>query len=208
MAPLPEPVEIEDWVPQGMMIGTVADLTCVAGHRQLRIERLEKQLADLKVQPAAPVSLVTPQGGATPAPLADAELAELVALHKQATKAPWYAVGQPWGTGNWINTAEDPHAGRMIADFDTSITRDDSPDETDADVDNAHLTAAMRNALPGLLARLAAAEAKAAELPKVQEYVGSLLNDLLNHPELPASIHTKLWQHRQQLTVKGGQANA
>jgi hypothetical protein len=99
--------------------------------------------------------------GEQPAPLADAALAELEQLNKQASSAPWYAVGQPWGKGNWVNTAEDPHAGRMIADFDTDITRDASHDEDDADVNNAHLTAAMRNALPGLLARLRAAEARA-----------------------------------------------
>jgi hypothetical protein len=169
---------------------------------------------------------------AQPAPLADGELAALEALEQRATAAPWYAVGQPWGKGNWVNTAEDPHAGCMIADFDTSIARDASHDADDADVDNAHFIAALRNALPGLLARVRAAEAdygqtkeqyktlateyqeqtekrEAAEdeLGQLRHYVSSLLNDLINHSEVPASMQNALWQHRVILTVIGGQPN-
>jgi hypothetical protein len=55
---LPEGFEITDWVPQHGMIGIVADLTSVSGHRQLTIKRLEEKLAD-----AAALSAPTPGAG-------------------------------------------------------------------------------------------------------------------------------------------------
>jgi hypothetical protein len=143
-------------------------------------------------------------------PVADAELAELIDLNKNASPAPWYAVGQPWGKGNWVNTAEDPHAGRMIADFDTNITRDSSHDEDDADVNNAHLTAAMRNALPGLLARHRTSQEiigyHARETEALRNYIDVQLMELLAHPELPESIQKVLYVHRQMLIVAKEQA--
>jgi hypothetical protein len=130
---------------------------------------------------------MSPKQEITPAPLADSALVELERLLALGTKAPWTLHENP---KKWV------------------INQGTSDDEWRANRDNdAALVVALRNEGPVLLARLRAAEAAATELVKLREYIIALFNDLLNHPGLPPSINSKLWDHRQQLTVKGGQPN-
>lgn len=69
LLPLPEGFEIEEWVPQQMMIGTVADLASIAGSRKTTIERLDKKVADLTAaQTTLALSLVQETPAAEPKP--------------------------------------------------------------------------------------------------------------------------------------------
>jgi hypothetical protein len=95
-----------------------------------------------------------------PAPASDAVLDCIEELLKEVGGKAWYVVGYPWGKGNWLNTANDPHAGRLVADFDSSITRDSNSEEDELDRANAQLAAVLRNAAPALLARVRQAEAR------------------------------------------------
>jgi hypothetical protein len=82
---------------------------------------------------------------------------EALRLAEKATPGPWFAVGEPWGDGCWINAgSEDPHHGRPVCDF----VYPDETDETDPprQLVDAALVAFAREALPALAERCLALE--------------------------------------------------
>ena len=108
---------------------------------------------------------------AQPAPLADAELAELVRLESEADKGTWWAENKDDGDDEdeaytIFTTVGDERT--EIASMAWWYSTGKQP--------NADFIVAMRNALPGLLARLAAAEAalkKATDrLPAIAQELG------------------------------------
>jgi hypothetical protein len=117
-----------------------------------------------------PKQMSTEEKLITPAPLADAELTELVDMEQQATPAPW----THWtGSGKiFYGEAETNKPGNYSpANLQLFAAEDYDREELDTEVegfniqpglaeDDARFVAAMRNALPGLLARLRTAEAK------------------------------------------------
>jgi len=129
-----------------------------------------------------------------PAPLADAALAELEALEQRATAGPWV-----------INTNPKKWVGNNSSDAVWADNRDN----------DAAFVAAVRNALPCLLARVRAAEAKPDyKDPSVQRQLDLeathrlFLRGLIGatkRDELRARIE-KAFEATQ--TVKGGQPNA
>lgn len=93
------------------------------------------------------------RAAAQPAPLADGELAALVKLNHYATAGPWELDGDADDDSSWSMLlpagGKARHAAGDYCDLGNVV---DSVD--------AELIIAMRNALPGLLARVRAAEAR------------------------------------------------
>jgi hypothetical protein len=95
------------------------------------------------------------------APLADAALAELEHLDNAADTAPWFAYAQAEGDADgpigWDYFLTPQEGAAHDADGNYNDFASLSGDNASY---NAELIVAMRNALPGLLARLRAAEAR------------------------------------------------
>lgn len=87
---------------------------------------------------------------------------ELLALAADATPAPWFTVGPPWGDGTLIYAGdEDPHAGRFVADVAHPF---EEQDEGRAVLADAEFIAAARSALPEALEALERAEREVTRL--------------------------------------------
>lgn len=94
---------------------------------------------------------------AQPAPLADAELQQLADLEATATPGPWLYKPE-WL--DWVIGVQDTRPG--YTDDLLRIAERASHQAADRTQANFRLIAALRNALPGLLARVGAAETKVA----------------------------------------------
>ncbi|TVT43096.1 hypothetical protein FNT36_03115 [Hymenobacter setariae] len=105
---------------------------------------------------------------ATPAPLADAELAELTRLMNRATQGRWCVAEKPQGYGDEYISDHIVGVEAIQANGLELVVGENIDGEyaltSQADF---RLIVAMRNALPGLLARLAAAEAFKGQVVKV-----------------------------------------
>lgn len=121
---------------------------------------------------------------ATP-PLTPDQIAELERLEKAATKGPWYQTGSPWfqdGSGV-LAGSPDPHVAPLIVDCESwagerEEQQRDHPDAELADPDDdAALIAAMRNALPALLAEVRRAREARAEVREALRPFAELANE-------------------------------
>lgn len=157
---------------------------------------------------------------ATPAPLTDAELAELADMEQQATPAPW----THWvGSGKIFYGEADKNKPGQYSPANLQLFNAEDYDREDLDTevegfniqpglaeDDARFVAAMRNALPVLLARLAATEAKAASLQAFKDFVHTTLDNagVDKHEEQNATTGCRVGARLDDLVNGVAQAEA
>lgn len=127
---------------------------------------------------SAAVKKLEAERAATPAPLADAELAELSAL----ITPHWQKLGD-----NYLYEAL--RSARKQCSHDEAEQRDTDAGLQYPSEDDAALLVASHNAVPGLLARIVEANNKAAQLQAFKDFVHETLDDagVDKHEELNAT---------------------
>lgn len=84
--------------------------------------------------------------------ITEAELAELQKACDEASPAPWFQCGAPWGNGTMVHDRTmDPHGADRIICIGEDFDREEPPDGFRT-VENMAFIALARNALPTLLA--------------------------------------------------------